>query len=212
MSELRLSYPACRLAENIEFTAQDVQLIQHTVFAKGLEGPDAVATLLALEHCRAEKCVEWDEYFIRTLADYLVNHMAPAGSMTRAKADWLRRVLSRGGLIAGRNEVEALVRIMEMTGAQSHYLAAFALSQVWYAVVEGEGPLASRRKGLWAVLGMEQLTYINRVLAALGSAQPFSVDDAEALFDPALDLAPDGRKSAWCEFIARVTGPGAAVA
>ncbi|MCY0146654.1 hypothetical protein OEG84_02705 [Hoeflea sp. G2-23] len=212
MSELRLSYPACTLAEKSNFTPQDVQLIENRVFARGLDGPDAVATLLALEHCRAEKCVEWDEFFIRTLTDHVVNHLAPAGTMTRAKADWLRRALARGGLIASRNEIEALVRIMEMAGTQSHHLAAFALSQVWHAVVEGEGPLASRRKGLWAVLGMEQLTYINRVLAALGSAQPFSVADAEALFDPALDLTPGGQKSAWREFIARVAGPGAVAA
>lgn len=207
MSELRLSYPACTLAEKSKFLPEDVELIESRIFAGGLDGPDAVATLLALEHCRADKCAEWDDFFVRILSDHVVYRMDPSGALNQAKADWLRRALSRGGLVASRNELEALTRIMELTGDQSRLLAGFALKQVWHAVIEGEGPLATRRKGLWASLGMEQLGFINRVLAALGSAEPFSIADAEALFDPAHSLAPDGQESAWQDFVHTVTGP-----
>lgn len=209
MSELRLSYPACMLAENTEFSPEDVALMESRIFAGGLESPDAVATLLALEHCRADKCAEWDDFFVRVLSDHVVNRMHPRGAMNNDKADWLRRALSRGGLVASRNELEVLTRIMEMTGAQGTLLVGFALKQVWHAVIEGEGPLATRRKGLWASLGMEQLSFINRVLTALGSAEPFSIADAEALFDPAHSLAPDGQEGAWQDFVRTVTGPGA---
>jgi hypothetical protein len=208
MSELRLSYPACMLAEKTKFTPDDVVLMESRVFARGLDSPDALATLLAFEHCGADKCRQWDEFFVRILSGHVIESMHPTGILTEAKASWLRRALSRDGLVSSRNELEVLLRIMELAGFQGRLLADFALNQVWYAVVEGEGPLASRRKGLWAALGMEQLGFINRVLAALGASEPFSIADAEALFDPAHNLAPDGQQTAWRDFTCAVTAPG----
>lgn len=207
MSELRLSYPACTLADKTKFTPDDVQLIETRIFAKGLENGDAVATLLALEHCRAEKCAEWDDFFVRALSDHVINSMGPTATLTRAKADWLRRALSRGGLVTSRNEFEALVQIMEMAGPESHWLAEFALEQIRYAVMEGEGPLATRRKGLWATLGMDQLSFLNRILVAVGAPGSISIGDAGALFDPAHNLAPGGQETAWRDYLATVVGP-----
>lgn len=207
MSELRLSYPACMLAEKSKFTAEDVTLIENRIFAGGLDAPGAIATLLALEHCNAGKCPEWDAFFVQILSDHVIHTMHPLGALSEAKVEWLRRVLSRGGLISSRNELEVLVRVMEMAGPQSRMLTGFALSQVWHAIIDGEGALASHNRGLWTAMGMKQLSYINRVLTALGNTKPFSLRDAEALFDPAHNLVPDGQQTVWQEFVAAVAGP-----
>lgn len=212
MSELRLSYPACTLAEKSTLTPEDVRLIETRIFPCGLDSGNAVATLLALEHCPAGKCAEWDDFFVRILSDHVVNHLHPTGGLTEAKANWVRRALSRGGLVASRNEFEALIRIIEMAGSQGRELAPFALDQIWRAVVEGEGPLASRRRGLWAAVGMDQLNAINRILAATGTAAPLSVAEAEALFDPVNNLMPGEPRSAWRDLLLSVGAPVAIAA
>ena len=130
MSELRLSYPACMLAEKNTLTPEDVRLIETRIFPDGLDSTNAVATLLALEHSPAAKCAEWDRFFVRILSDYVVNRMQPCGVLSSNKADWVRRALSRGGHVTSPNEFKALIRFMEFSGADSHILAAFALEQV----------------------------------------------------------------------------------
>ncbi len=207
MSELRLSYPACVLMEKSRITAADVNLLKTRIFADGLNRRDDVAMLLAIQHSLAEKCVEWNHFFVEILSDHVVDRLSPFGTMTEAKADWLRRTVSRGGIVASRNEFDVLVRIIERTGCASPSVAAFALEQVRMAVVDGEGPLATRRKGLWAMLGMDHLGVLNRILAALGSRDPFSIADAEALFDPTQNLVPDRSATPWGQFVSTLVRP-----
>lgn len=205
MGELRLSYPACMLVEKSTINPEDIQLLVHRVFAGGLKRHDDVATLLAIEHSRSLKCREWDGFFVETLTRHMVEQLEPVRAMNADKVELIRRSFSRGGVIGSRNEFEIVVRVVERTGAAAAELAAFALNQIHLAIVEGEGPLANRRKGLWAALDMEHLHYINRLMKALGNPDPFSITDAEMLFDPAQNLLNDREATAWSELVATMT-------
>jgi|GEM_PF-3264567 hypothetical protein len=204
MGELRLSYPACMLVEKSRITREDVDILVARAL-HGAAGRDEVATLLAIEHGRAAKCADWDRFLVERLTRHFVDEVEPVRGMNPCKVAMIRRALARGDVVGSRNEFEVLVRIVEELGEEAAELAAFALKQIHLAVVEGEGPLANRRKGLWAALDMAHLTAINRILKALGQDEPLSLTDAEALFDPAENLLNDPEASAWGEFVAMLT-------
>lgn len=201
MSELRMSYPASTIVDKPRIGPADVTLLKSAVFRHGLIAVDAVATLLAIEHGRAEKCTEWDAFFVRVLSDHVINGLQPAGHLTAEKAAWLKRVITRGGVIASCNEFEVLIRVIEMGGQEAVHLAAFALDQIRLAVMDGEGPLRSGPAGLWARMTMDHLSAINRILAALSAGEPLSISEAESLFDPAHALVPGGEDAGWRQLI-----------
>lgn len=178
----------------------DVGLIRRGVFENGIDSRVALATLLALDLNRVEKCPEWDAFFTRILSDHVVNRLHPAGALSSVNIRWLRLVLFDGGVVVSRNGFETIIRVLELVGAQGWVLATMALDQIWLAVVEGEGPLAARHKGLHAVPRMDQFAAVNRILAAIGSTRRLSMSRAEKLFDPARGGSLKERMAPWHEF------------
>jgi len=207
MSELRLAYPACMFVEKTDITEADVQLMGNRMFQNGLSCKDDVITLLAIEHSNSRKTNEWDDFFIAVLSKHVRAMTDASGRLPQEATQWVRSMFCRGGVVASRNEFRVMVDVIETLGNGCPELATFALEQIHHAVTEGEGPLARSRKGIWATISMEQLAFINRVLAALGNPEPFSISDAEALFDPAQNLYNDRQATAWAELVATLTQP-----
>lgn len=212
MSELRLAYPACMLVEKTEITAADVQLMGNRMFQNGLNRKNDVVTLLAIEHSNSKKSKEWDAYFVEVLSNHVRAMADVSGTLPLAATQWVRSMFCRGGIVASRNEFRVMVEVIEELRKGCPELATFALEQIHYAVTEGEGPLARSRKGIWATISMDQLVFINRILVALGNPEPFSISDAEALFDPAQNLYNDRQATAWGELVATLTRPEAIAA
>lgn len=212
MSELRLAYPAYMLVEKTEITAADIQLMGNRMFQNGLNPKDDVVTLLAIEHSNSKKSREWDDYFVGILSDHVRAMADASGYLPLSATHWVRSMFCRGGIIASRNEFRVMVDVIETLGKGCPELATFALEQIHHAVMEGEGPLARSRKGIWATISMDQLVFINHILAALGNPEPFSISDAEALFDPAQNLYNDQQATAWAELVSTLTCPDAIAA
>ena len=202
MSELRLAYPASVLADKPEITAGDVHLLETRVFRPGPSERDDIAVLLALHHSRSRKCAEWEPFFVDQMVRNVLARITEIGGDTGAVESWMRHTFCRGGVIASRAEFRVVVEVVEILRDTCPELAAFALEQIHIAVAESEGPLASRRNSPWATLSTDNLSFANRILAALGSHTPLTLHQAARLFDPARNLAGIQHGTAFDELIA----------
>lgn len=202
MSELRLAYPASMLADKAEITAKDVELLETRVFRSGRPDHDDIAVLLALHHSRSRKCVEWEPFFVDQMVRNVLAKITELGGEAGAVESWMRHTFCRGGVIASRAEFRVVVEIVEILRDTCPELAAFALEQIHIAVAEGEGPLASHRNSPWAVWSSDNLSFANRILSALGSHTPLTLQEAGRLFDPARNLAVIQHGTAFDELVA----------
>jgi hypothetical protein len=201
MSELRLAYPVCTLLDKAEITSADLDFLENRVFRARPGESDEIAILLALEHSRSKKCAEWGSFFAEQMVRQVIARVAEIGGKPGALEDWVRHTFCRGGVIASRNEFRVVVDVIEILRDNSPELAAFALEQVHIAIAEGEGPLAARQRTPWVRVSEETLSFVNRILFALGSPAPLAAREVEALFDPARRFLDGAHRTAFDDIV-----------
>ena len=179
MAELILSSHLARLAEKGRIDAGDVFDLRQSIFADGVVCKDEAVALFALNTNCADKCREWDEFFVEALTDFIVDHVEPSGYVSEKQAGWLISAVSRGQTVASRAELELLVRVLEKAQRSPEALSAFVLEQVAEAVLEGAGPLwHDGRKP--RVITARDVVFLRRVLYAFGGDAAVGISRAEA--------------------------------
>ena len=125
-----------------EISARDVLRFRREVFQDGIVSQLEADAVFAFNDAVAVKCTEWNEFFVEALTDYTVMQAEPRGYVSNANAQWLANRISHDGVVDSVSELELLVRVLAKSTQCPAALAGFALAQIAYAVVEGEGPLA----------------------------------------------------------------------
>lgn len=141
--------------------------------------------VFALNDAVEETCREWDQFFIEVMTDYCVNQANPAGYMSENKADWLIEQISADDHVQSDSELELLIRIIERSSSVPQSLAAFALRQVAYAVLEGNGKLVNDETLKPGVIGEPEARMIRRIMYGVGADGKIAISRAEVevLFD-----------------------------
>lgn len=186
MGELVLGAPVAGLTSRKRIVAEDVLMLRREVFRDGVVSRGEAESLFALDASCDDKCPEWSDFFVEAVTDYLVHQEKPAGHVSDDNAAWLIRAISTDGKVDTASELELLVRVLETARSAPDGLAAFALSQVSAAVIEGEGVLARRRGALTPGSIMEaEVELLRRILHAGGGEGSLGISRAEAevLFD-----------------------------
>ena len=66
-----------------------VDRLRREVFEDGVVGRDEADALFAVERRGVSSCVEWQDFFIEAIVDYLLWQTRPTGVLNEAKAEWL---------------------------------------------------------------------------------------------------------------------------
>lgn len=164
MSELRLSFPACVIAGKNRLTANDLLLLRKYTFPEGIRSSDDVVVMLALDTLCPEKCVEWHDYFVESLADYIVNRCHPAGALDTMNTLWFEQVFIEDGVVRSRHELDLLLHLIDLAPPAPAALIALALNQLAIALAEGRGPLQAGRAAEHGHLSPSDIAYVRRVL------------------------------------------------
>lgn len=180
MGEQIQAAPVAGLAGGDRILSEDVAMLRGEVFRDGVVTRAEAESLFALDaRCRS-KCVEWPEFFVEAITDYLVHQEIPRGYVTEEKAAWLKKVISRDGRVDTATELELLIRVIEAARSVPQDLSAYALEQVANAVIDGNGPLAGGADLVPGVIGRAEVDLLRRILYGAGGEGGIAISRAEA--------------------------------
>lgn len=130
MSELRMAGPAWKLVAKQKIMPNDVIMLRQECFADGVKTTRDIATLLALDAACDEKCPQWNEFFISSITEHVFDGSTPYGSITEDQVDWLKKTVTRNGVVESRNEFEVLLTLLETAKEAPQSLCALAVDHV----------------------------------------------------------------------------------
>lgn len=159
--------------------------------------------LVALHQVCPVKHAAWAELFVDILTDHFVHQTAPEGYVTSAKAALLIALISRGGYIASKTELDLLLAVLEAARWAPVSLVRFALDQVRHAVATGDGPIRVVSALPAGSIGEGEVELIRRVLYAFGNGC-LAVTRAEAELLCEVDAALSGpAPEAWTDLFVK---------
>jgi hypothetical protein len=164
---------------------RDVLQLRRIVHAQpGIAEADIEALFSINEIARIQDPA-WAPFFIETVTDFLINEMAPQGYVTAANGAWLIERIGRDGRVDSATELELLVNVLDQARWVPESLARFALDQVKFAVIEGNGPLRAGKQLVRGQISADEVALLRRILYAFGGDGNASITrtEAEVLFD-----------------------------
>lgn len=205
MGELQMNSALAQMARKSKLNADDVLALRREVFEDGVVERCEAEALFAIDRSVKEKAVEWSEFFIEAVTDYLVLAEAPEGYISEENANWLIRAISSDGIVDQIVEFEILMRCMEKAQSMPATLSAFALRQVQNAVVNGEGAMAKDRKTAKRVVTADDVKALRRVLYAYSSDGGLGISrsEAEVLFDINDQTVESENDPSWTELFSK---------
>lgn len=187
------------IAEKGFVDRDDVAQLRLQVFVQGVVSPQEAEAMFWLNECTAKGVPEWGAYFASALCDHYVHHQWPQGYVDEASGERLATRILRDGRIAGANELELLISIIEESSSTPEQLVLFALGEVRATVFTGAGPT---RKGVPAepgVITREEVSLVERVIYGLAAqgCPAVSRAGAEILFDLNRKISAVGNPPGW---------------
>lgn len=202
MSEFRLSFPACVLAGKTRLSAEDILLLRKYTFPAGIRSPDDVVVMLALNALCRDECAEWRDYFVESLADYILNRCHPAGSLSTMNVVWFEQVFADEGVVRSPLELDLLLHLIDLAPSAPASLSALALGQLAHALATGRGPLQATRAAEHALLTPSDITYVRRILKHAGRDGHLTVGERERATLLLIEGAATGtRPAAWLDIL-----------
>lgn len=167
-------------------TADDVLNLRHQVFWKGVVTAKDAEMVFALNDRLGEAADQaWPLFFVEALVDYVVMQAEPRGYISEDNAYWLIDRISHSDHVDTQCELELLVKALERAKSSPVKLVQFALQQVKWGVLEGDGYIGKNRKLEPGVIGEAEVELVRRILYAFGGDGNIAVtkQEAEILFD-----------------------------
>ncbi|MFZ1743501.1 MAG: hypothetical protein WAT93_11625 [Pontixanthobacter sp.] len=140
--------------------------------------------IFAINRTLSEPSVEWTDFFVEALSEFVLNGTEPRGYCDEAEAEWLIGALDYDGRLETMAELELLARVMERAGNVPDALKHYALRQIEAAVLTGTGPTRCGGALSDSCITSAECRLIRRFIFASGGHGPAAVSrfDAEMLF------------------------------
>ncbi len=119
----------------------DIRALRRIFYEDGIVAADEADLLFKLNDACRIKPVDWADFFVEAITDYLVFQERPQGYLTSANAHWLIDRISCDGHVHSKTELELVVNVLDKARWSPVSLVKFALNQVKSAVIHGDGPL-----------------------------------------------------------------------
>jgi hypothetical protein len=185
MTEVMWPEAVDAISKNAKISPEDVLTLRRAVFGDGVVSDGEADMVFRLNEACPEQCVEWTDFFVESLTDYLVMQADPQGYVSESNAGWLMRKIEHDGHVESRSELDLLVKVIEKAKSSPEKLVAYALEQVKCGVLEGAGPVGRSRELEPGVVGEAEVVLLRRILYAFGGDGNIAITRAEAeiLFD-----------------------------
>ena len=159
---------------------EEILALRHTGWADGAMKLDEAEAVFEINDALAEPSVEWSDFFVEAIGEFVINGTVPRGYVSDANAAWLIARIDRDGVVQGMTELELLVRVLERSANVPLSLKTWVLEQVEQAVLTGSGP--TRRGGALCPgqVNAAEAAILRRVLFAPAGDAPAAVSCAEA--------------------------------
>ena len=163
--------------------AQDTLALRQWAWADGTMGQAEAEALFELNALSRSRDLQWIDFFVEAVCDYVINGSDPKGYVSEQDAAWLIAQIDKDGRVDSLGEMELLVKLAEKITDAPNVLKFFALDQLERIVVSGEGPTRESADSPRCVTAAEAVL-LRRLVFAPGSNGPARVsrEEADALF------------------------------
>ena len=175
MCELHMPEALVVLAERGRITPDDVNTLKTAVYPNGLESFTDAEALLAIDLAAHDTCPDWEDYILSAIANFAVR---PDHNVDMV-AEWLRRCISRNGVVDDKQRFDLLARVISELGEVPESLVELALQQVQYAICENKGPLAETRCSAALEIGLRDVELLTSILVDAGCENNVALSSSE---------------------------------
>lgn len=170
---------ADKVAVDGQVSIEEVLGLRGAARADGIVDAHEVAALFDLNDHLQARSPEWVDFFVEAVSDYLVTNGLPKGYVRPDDADALIARISADGRVESMAELLLLEKLFNKAISVPEQLKEFALKQIEWAVLAGEGPT---RGGAMSIGGInaEECRLLRTFIFASGGDRPAAVSKAEA--------------------------------
>lgn len=163
-------------AERKPVSSDDLLALRAEVWSDGSVSAAEAEKLFDMNRT-VEASVEWTDFFVEALSEYMLSQGEPRGYVTEDEATWLIRKVNCDGQVETAAELELIVKLLEHAEYAPSSLRRFALAAVEKMVLSGD-------EGAPARIDDAEVALIRRLIFAPSGDGPakVSADEAEMLF------------------------------
>lgn len=185
MGQVESGSVALALAQGRNINAADVIALFREMYAGGLSAKEDAEALIGFDRSLKETTPAWRDFFAETLTDHILHRQEPKNDLSDEKINWLTANLVGGECATTTAGFALVMKLLESVTDIPAQLSAFAISQLRFAIVLGEGPAIGRRPHFSGDVDAEDVVLLARILEAAGGTEgrAISAEEAEALFD-----------------------------
>ena len=163
-----------------KISSEDIRELQQTSWEDGRVSQVEAETLFLVHDQMRGTSEEWSAYFIEAMTQYVVNGGEKPGEVGERRAKWLVGQITTQGQIAGMEELELVVQILEHASSVPGLLRDLAIRTIEQAACEGTGPTREGLDGEPGHVTAEETNLLRRMVLARGSEKQSVVSQAEA--------------------------------
>ncbi len=160
-------------------SAEEILALRRAGWGDGTISPEEAEAVFAVNDQLEDPSVEWAEFFVEALGEFVVNGVEPKGYVSQAQADWLVTRVDHNGALGSMTELELLVKIIEKALNVPQSLKGYVIAQVEQAVLTGEGPTRGGHLERGNVNAVEA-AILRRAIFAQAGDRPAAVSRSEA--------------------------------
>jgi len=172
------------IAQSRALGPDETLALRRVVWPDGRISANEAAILFELNRASSAPSSEWIDFFVEAITAYVVEQAEPRGYVSDENADWLIAAIDQDGRVDTLAELELLVKVFEKAENAPERLKRYALDQIRFAVLNGEGPTRCGGGLTPGSIGTTEVRLLRRVLYATGGQAPahISREEAELLF------------------------------
>lgn len=160
-------------------SAEEILSLRRAGWGDGAISPEEAEAIFLVNDSLEDPSVEWAEFFVEALCEFVVNGVEPKGYVSQSQADWLTARVNHNGSLQSMTELELLVKVIEKALNVPQSLKDFVIAQVEQAVLTGEGPTRGGHLERGNVNTVEA-QILRRAIFAQAGDRPAAVSRGEA--------------------------------
>lgn len=185
---------AAQAAEDSAISADEILALRRAAWPDGKIDPEEAEAIFILNDQISSPTLEWSDFFVEALVEFIVNATEPRGYVSDENARWLMERIEHDAKVCSLTELELVVSVLGKAQSTPEALRVFALELLEQAVLTGAGPTRAKGHLQPGCLTAIECALIRRAIFATGSDRPAAVSlrEAELLFrlkDATLDAA-----------------------
>jgi len=199
MTNVNLGALLSRIEADSVVTADEIIKMRRSIWNDNVVTVVEADALFRINDNCQQKPVEWSDFFITGMTDFLVRQTMPTGYIDESNAAWLMQRISHDGVCETHTEMALLMNVLKHAQSVPTRLEQFALEQVKQSVLHGKGILARSGSLTPGAIGEIEVEIIRGILYACGSSGGnwITRDEAELLFDLSDATAEAANHSSW---------------